>query len=127
MDVVVGVARAQRERIGQGEAVRDVAVERVVGAGLVRDEVGMPAATDELRQDVGGVGDERHATGRSARARQPSTVCDRLVEVVRELVDVAGIEAPASTGLVDLDDERGPAVHRDRQGLGAAHAAEAAR
>ena len=48
-----------------------------------------------------------------------------LVEVVRELVDVAGLEAAPCTGLIHLDDERGAAVHRDRQRLRAAHAAEA--
>ena len=31
-----------------------------MGAGLVGDEVGMPAASNQLRQDVGGVRDERH-------------------------------------------------------------------
>ena len=81
--VVVGVARAQRERIGQGKPVGDVAVERVVGGGLVGDEVGVPAAPDELRQDVGGVADERHRTadrGRGA-SRRPSRAPRRATSV----------------------------------------------
>ncbi len=105
-DVVVGVARAKRERIGQGQAVGDVSVERVVGAGLVGDEVGVPAATNELRQDVRGVGDERQRLADAVTA----PAVDRLhglVEVVRELVDKAGLESPASAGLVHLDDQRG--------------------
>ena len=126
MDVVVGIARAQRERIGQGEPVRDVAVERIVGAGLVGHQVRVPAAARELRQDVGGV-PTRATECRCRSRRQPSTVCERLVEVVGQLVEVAGIEALAGARLVHLDDERGSAVHRDRQRLGAAHAAQAAR
>ena len=83
----------------------------------------MPAAADELGQDVRGIGDERH---RFADAVLAPAVDGRegAVQVRGELVDVAGLEAAAGACLVDLDDKRGAAVHRDRQRLGAAHAAQ---
>ncbi len=84
----------------------------------------MPAALDQRRQDVGRVRDERH---RSTDAVGPPAVDGRhrLVEVVGQLVDVAGVEAASSPGLVDLDDEGGALVHRDGERLRAAHPAQA--
>src|SRR5204863_3987763 len=49
---------------------------------------------------------------------------ERLVGRLGEAVDVADVEAPPGAGLVDLDREADPVVHRDRQRLGAAHAPE---
>ena len=44
-----------------------------------------------------------------------------------ELVDVAGLEPASGPGLVDLDHQRGAAVHGDGQRLRATHATEARR
>ena len=83
----------------------------------------MPAAARELRQHVCGVRDEGHRFADPLGAPAVDRF-DRLVEGVGQLVDITGIEAPASTRLVHLDDQRRPTVHRDRQGLGTAHAAQ---
>ena len=48
----------------------------------------------------------------------------RLGRIVRQPIDVADLEPPARPRLVDLDREADALVHRDRQRLGAAHAAE---
>src|SRR3546814_17353335 len=44
-------------------AVRQVAVRRVVGAGVVGDSVGTNAARDQPRQDLGGVAEQRDRLG----------------------------------------------------------------
>ncbi len=84
----------------------------------------MPAATDQLGQDVGGVADQRHRAA-DAVAAPAVDHGHRLVERVGQLVDVGDVQAAAGAGLVDLDHQRRSAVHRDRQRLGAAHAAQA--
>ena len=80
-------------------------------------------APDELGQDVGGIADSRPTPIRSAR--HPSTVVTPSSSESVELVDVAVLQPPPRPRIVDLDDERRSVVHRDRQRLGAAHAAEA--
>ena len=49
---------------------------------------------------------------------------ERVVEVGRALVQVAGLDAALDPLQVGLDAQRGAAAHRDRQRLRAAHAAE---
>jgi hypothetical protein len=49
---------------------------------------------------------------------------DGRVEIVRQLVEVAGLQAPRDPLGIDLHAQRDAAVHRDRQRLRAAHPAE---
>jgi hypothetical protein len=97
-----------------------------VGARLVGDEIGMPAAPHELGEDLRRIADERHG---STDALVPPTVDrgDRLVHVMRQLVDVARLQPAPCASFVHLDDQGRAAVHRDRQRLRAAHPAEAGR
>ena len=95
-----------------------------MGAGLVGDDVGLEAHLPQRRQHVGGVA----RTGPTLSARRSALAAaaagDGVVEVVGLLVEVAGLEPPLDPVRVDLDAERHAAVHRHRQRLGAAHAAE---
>jgi hypothetical protein len=50
---------------------------------------------------------------------------DRVVDRVGDLVEVAVLDAPLRAPRVDLDAQRHATVHRDRERLRAAHAAEA--
>ena len=120
--VVVGVARAQRIGLLDGQPGGHVAVERVVRGGLVGDDVDVDIAADQLGQDLGGVAQQADRQRPPlAAAPQPR---QRVVEVGRALVEVAGLHAALDALQVDLDAQRGAAAHRDRQRLGAAHAAE---
>ena len=49
---------AQRARLVERHAVRDIAVQRIVRAGLVGEDVGHEAAADQLGQHVGAVADQ---------------------------------------------------------------------
>jgi hypothetical protein len=56
--VLVRIARAQGPGFVDGEAGGDVAVQGVVGGGLVGHEIEPLSSTRELRDDVGGVAEE---------------------------------------------------------------------
>jgi hypothetical protein len=58
-----GRPRAARAASSRGQAVGDVAVARVVGAGLVGDDVGREAALAQLGQHLGGVAEQADRHG----------------------------------------------------------------
>ena len=105
-------------------ARRQVAVDQVVRAGLVGDEVGPDAAPHELGQDLGGVAEQADRTrllrrGAGRHARQ------RVVEAARLFVEVAAAQAEVDPALLALDGQRHRAGEGGGQRLRAAHAAEA--
>ena len=122
-DQLVAVAAAQLVGLGRGHAARDVAADRV-GRRLVGDDVGRDAALEQRVHHVGDVGDE------ADRDRLAPVLCaehqrERLVEIVRAVLQVALAQAPVDALGIDLDDERRRAREHAGQRLGAAHAAEA--
>ena len=122
-DVLVRVALAERVGFCQADASRHVPAQRIVGGGLVGDEIGVPAAADELRLDVGRVADQRHAA-RLAGCPPCVHATDRLVEVDGQFIHEAGGMSPLGACGVDLDRQACALVHGDRQRLGPAHAAQ---
>jgi hypothetical protein len=72
-------------------------VHRVVRAGLVGDAVRAHAATHQLRQDLGGVAEQRDGL-RFARGGVLRDARQRVVEVGRLLVDVARAQAEIDAG-----------------------------
>ncbi len=113
----------QRVRFGQRQPVGHVSVQRIVRRGLIGDDVGDDAAADQFGEDVRGVPFERDGT-RDAAGTIPFHPRERVVEPAGALVDVAGREPALDPLGIHLDHERNPAVHRDGERLGAAHAAE---
>src|SRR5690606_40797053 len=58
--------------LGHGQALREVAAQRIVGGGLVGDRVRANAAPHQLRQDVGGIAQQRseeRRVGKECRSR----------------------------------------------------------
>ncbi len=106
-----------------GDALRQVG-ERVVGGGLVGDDVDLHTTPQQLRQHLGGVTDHGNRQ-RRALALRPLNRPDRTVQISRDLVQVPCLDPAAGALGVALDHERHAVVHGDRQGLGAAHPAEA--
>ena len=101
-------------------ARRDVAVQRIVGGGLVGGDVERDAVVDQPRGDLGDVGDERDRAAVAAVLELGQRPC----VIVGDDVDPAGL-GPARRALgVDLDDQRAAAEVGDRQTLGAAHPAQ---
>jgi len=59
VDVLVGLGPPEDRGVVEGDLRRDVADERVVGGGLVRDRVEPFAGTGPGGLDLGGVADQR--------------------------------------------------------------------
>ena len=118
------LGRAQQERVGEGHLGRDVAGQRVVGGGLVGDEVEPLAALPPRPARS-----PRHCRPARSLSGLPAggglaRPGEGLGRVAGQPVDVADVEPPAGARLVDLDGEAHALVHRHRQRLGAAHPAE---
>ena len=108
-----------------------VALERIMRARLVGERLGQDAARVEAAQKVDDVAEP--ADGNAVvlafpRLRgQLERAVDRDIDVLVHLVEVAVVDALLEPLAADVGDEAGAFVHRDRQGLRAAHAAAAAR
>ena len=121
------VRAAQRVGLGEREAVRHVAVQRVVRRGLVGQHVGRDAARARVRAARPRRCRAAQSTGARFSRCHAATVVEGVVERVGGLVHVAGLQPALDPVRVHLDDQRDAAVHRRRERLGAAHAAEAGR
>ncbi len=91
-----------------------------MGAGLVGDQVGHDPTAHQLGQEVGGIGahaDRQGAPGGDRLLR----ASDRLVDVVRGEIEVAGLEPSRDPPAVDLGRQEDAAVHRGRERLRPAH------
>ena len=119
------VAEGGRARIGIGRlgcrvAERDVAPQRVVCRRLIGHHVERDAVRDQPGNDLGRIRDERDDVG-------PVVVlegCNGLSVAIRDDVHPAFPQAPLGSERVDLDDDRAPAVLRNREALRSAHAAQ---
>ena len=103
------------------DALRQVG-QRVVRGGLVGDDVDLDTAPQQLRQHLGGVADDGDGQGapfllRSGDAR------DGVVEVVGDLVQVAGLDPAVCAVRVAFDDQADAVVHGDGERLRPAHPA----
>ena len=110
--------------LGPAPADRQVAVERIVGAGLVGDHVRAHATAYQFRQDFGSVAQQGDGDGLAfgavlGDARQG------VVEIGGLLVDVTAAQAKIDAGLLAFDVQRAGAGQGGGQRLGAAHAAQA--
>ena len=125
LDVGLRVVEPKLARVFGVQTRRDVA-ERVVRRRLVGDDVHLETARCELRQDRGGI---------AVQPDRQGTLCalclhrelQRVFEIVGLNVKVAMLDAAPYAIGVGLDADGDAAVERDREGLGATHAAQAGR
>ena len=122
--VALGVLRAQAQRLLVAHPVRHVTVQGVVGARLVRDEVGHDPAPHALGQDVGRVAQEADGE-RPSRGLRLARPRERVVQAVAADVEVTGLQAPLDPLRVHLSRDEHALVHGGGQRLRAAHAAQA--
>ena len=115
------VALAHIHPFFDGPADRQIAVDRVVGRGLIGHRVRTNAPPDHLRQDFGGVAEQPDRDGCFGGPED----FERLVQVRRPPVEIAGLEPLLDPALLAFDRQAMRARHHRRQRLGAAHPAEA--
>ncbi|RMU34474.1 hypothetical protein ALP30_01526 [Pseudomonas syringae pv. primulae] len=107
-----------------GPAFGQVAVKRIVGAGLVGDHVRAHAATDHFRQNVCCVATQSDGNG-FALGGVFGDACQCVVQIRRLFVDIAGLDAEIDAALLAFDVQRaGPGQCRGQR-LCATHAAQA--
>ena len=115
--------RPRLHRALQRPARREVAVERIVGGGLVGDHVGPDPAPHQLRVHLGRIPEQPHRYGTPVAAGRIDAR-QGLVEVVAALIQVARLQSPPDPPRVALDREQRRARHGGGEGLRAAHAPE---
>ena len=93
---------------------------RLIGDDIRRRRRGARAPAAPRRRCPAG-----RSTARRRRGSTAATLRERDLEVVGGLVEVAGGQPPLDALRIHLDDQRDALVHRDRERLRAAHAAEA--
>ena len=120
-----GVALAPFLPFGQRPAGRQVAVQRIVGAGLVGHGIGPHAALYQFRVYFRGVA-EQADRNRRLRGRGLADHGQRFVQIGRLPVQIARLEPHLDPARPALDREHRGAGHGRGQRLGAAHAAEPA-
>ena len=124
LQIALWVARAQRCGLLEWHLGRDVAGERIVGSGLIRDEIEVLTARHELGKHISSVPEQRHRE-RPTVGRSRTNALDGIVERVGLLVDVAGREPPVDRPLIHLNAQNCRPGHRRSERLSATHAAEA--
>ena len=121
-DVLLGTVAAQSVEIfTEGFLDRHVAVERIVGRGLIGKDIRHDAVTQQLRHDFGGVADQ------ADRQRESLALCSQnemesLFQVPGHAIEIASLKAALDACRVDVDAEESSAVHGGGQRLGATHA-----
>ncbi|MNO85326.1 hypothetical protein D3C76_766970 [compost metagenome] len=121
---LLGRGFLQLAPLGDAPPLRQVAMDRVVGRGLVGHHIRGDAAGHQLGEDVGGVAEQADGDGGAALLGLLDHG-QRLIQAMSLLVDVAGLQAKIDAGLVALHGDHGEAGHGGGQGLSAAHATQA--
>jgi hypothetical protein len=98
--------------------------ERVVGRGLVGDDVDGGAQGEEPRHGLGGVAQQADGE-RPAPVAGLGGEAEGVFQAVGPYVEVAVLDTAVDGAGVAVDADRDAVVHGDGEGLGAAHAAEA--
>ena len=122
--ILLRVALAKLRRVAQGQSLRDVAIQRIVGAGLIRHHIHLHAAAHDLWKNIRAVADK---TDRKRAAFAASRVAEGqcFLQIFCDRVAIARVNATLNTRAIDIDGENHPAVQGDRQGLRSAHPAHA--
>ncbi len=120
---MVGIGPAQVFGILQTVLSGHIAIERIVGTGLVGDHIGYNPLIDKFRQDFGGIAQHTDRAGPTIAFGFDGLV-DGGIHVFVPLVEITGFDPAFDSFAVDLDTEGHATIHFDRQGLSAAHASE---
>ena len=126
LDVFVRIFRAQRDRFRERHSVRHIAVERIVRAGLIGQNIGNDAASHHFRQDIRAIADQPDRK-RCRSLRACSISSQRFIErCARSCRNSRSAIASRSARDRLRSPRKTRAVHRRGERLRAAHAAQPA-
>ena len=119
------IAAPQLRGFIQRESLRDVAVEGIVGAGLIGRDVNLHAAAHNLGQHIAAVTHQAHRK-RAAFAAGLFAKVQSFVEVRGEQVAISRRDPALDAAAIDFDNQRHAAVEGDGKRLRTTHAAHPA-
>ena len=126
----LGVGFLFRAPVGDGPALRQIAMQRIMGAGLVGHDIGAGAALfhagQQFGEDIGGIAQKAHRF-RLALRRPIGNQRQRLVQCPGLGVHIAGADAEIDPRLVAFHGQTAGPGHHGGQRLRPAHAAQAPR
>jgi hypothetical protein len=123
--VFLGIAGAEIGGLGQRESLGDVAVERIVGTGLIGDYVDLHAAAHDFRKDVGTVADETDGDG-FLLAHRVLQDAQGFVEGVDHEIAVSSLEPFLDALCINVNPQKCGAGHGGGEWLRSTHPAHAA-
>src|SRR6266487_1505325 len=104
----------------QTQASRDIAVEGIMGRGLISDHVRNHPAAHQFWINLSRVPNQTNRERLTLLAGFAHLI-ERLVKCTRHLIAVAGLQATLNTLWISLNRETNSLAHRHSQWLGAAH------
>ena len=118
-----GVAFAQRASFRQRNPGGHI-TQNIVRRGLVGKNFGHDAARQQPFEQVNGIGGDAHGKGAFRFCQGQRAICGG-VQAVNDFIQQTDFLATGEFFWIHVGDKAGAAVHRHREGLGAAHAAAA--
>ena len=125
LNVFVGIFSAQRERVLQRHSVWDITVERIMRAGLIRQNIGNHSAFYDFRKDIGAIANQTDRKRLSIFARCFNQL-ERFIDRPRDLVAVTALQSLLDPRRIDVNTDKNGAVHGRGKRLRAAHSTEPA-
>ena len=123
LNVAVRIDTPQFDRAFDGESGGNIAVQRIMRAGLIGDCVDLHSATNYFREQFGAVAGQSHRNSSFLCARLRANV-EGFIERPRHPITVTGAHAPLNACRIDFDAQKNCAVQSGCQRLGATHTTE---
>ncbi len=123
LDVPFRIRHAQARQLLERAAPRNVAVELVVGRGLIGDEIGQDVAGEQPLEQIHGIRLDADRDSLSRVLRREGAI-DGAIDVGLLLVQIAGLQPLLDALRIHLGHQRDRSVHRRGERLRAAHPAE---
>ena len=123
--ICLGIAFAQLGSLRHIEPLRNVAANRIVRAGLIRQQIGHHAAPREFGNHVRAISHQAYGSG-FALANCVLQNAKSFVEIVHHHVAVAGLHTALDVLGVHVNSQKCSAIQRGSERLRATHSAEAA-
>ncbi|OPZ61604.1 MAG: hypothetical protein BWY86_00719 [Candidatus Aminicenantes bacterium ADurb.Bin508] len=122
-DVLLGVLFPEPQGFGVAHPARDIAVELIMGRGLIGNDFGDDPSAQKLGKDLRSVPQQTDGESPSLPLGLFGHA-EGLVQTLRGGVQVGGVKTFLDPFRIDFHNDGDPFVHGNRQGLGPSHSPE---